>query len=66
MSIFAAADQITMTLRPSCDPIHVQLDEAVAMRLLADGVPLALLIDLALPLGHVAQLWWETERAGQR
>ena len=41
-------------------------DNSVAMRLLAAGVPLRLLLDLAAPNGPDSELIAATERAGSR
>ena len=38
-------------------------DDDVAMRLMADGVPLRLLVDIALPLTLVRDLFTDTDRA---
>jgi hypothetical protein len=50
MSISAAADFFTMTMQRGQPALPLD-DSPVAMQLMADGVPLALLVDLALPVG---------------
>jgi hypothetical protein len=49
MSIFATADLFTMAVRFEDVPAPRDPESPVAMRLMADGVPLSLLVDLAMP-----------------
>ena len=51
MSILAAADHSSMTTERGQEPLRPEDESRVAMRLMAEGVPLALLVDLALPIG---------------
>ena len=45
--------------RPHARP---ETDEQVAMQLLADGVPLELLVDIALPFGLICDLAADLDR----
>jgi hypothetical protein len=49
MSIFVTADLFTMAVRFEDVPSPREPEPPVAMRLMADGVPLSLLVDLASP-----------------
>ena len=40
-------------------------DETVAMQLLADGVPLELLVDIALPFGLICDLAADLDRGSR-
>jgi hypothetical protein len=51
MWIFAAADVNCMTTERGCEPLPADGETPIALRLMAEGVPLALLVDLALPIG---------------
>ena len=61
MSIFAEADIVGMGLLWD-DDVPPKDDPDVAMRLMAEGVPLRLLVDIALPLTLVRDLFSDTER----
>jgi hypothetical protein len=62
MSIFCAADLVDMSLQWDDDSLQGD-DDDVAMRLMAEGVPLRLLVDIALPLTLVRDLFSNTDRA---
>jgi hypothetical protein len=62
MSIFATADDFHMTVYDI--PGQPERDDLVAMQLLADGVPLALLVDLALPTGLQVDATGDSELTG--
>jgi hypothetical protein len=62
MSIFAHADVVGMGLQWDNDALPKGGPD-VAMRLMAEGVPLRLLVDIALPLTLVRDLFSDTERA---
>ena len=62
MSIFHAADLFDMSLQLGELWPHDR-EEPVAMRLLAEGVPLALLVDLAVPPGPDMDAHEDTDRA---
>ena len=62
MSIFRAADLLTMSLQLG-ELWPPEREKPVAMRLLADGVPLALLVDLAVPPGPDTDAHEDTDRA---
>lgn len=51
ISITGAADLFLMTMQRGYAPLPPDEESPVAMQLMADGVPLALLVDLALPIG---------------
>ena len=63
MSIFSGADLIFMSLQLGPEPWPPDNEETVAMRLLAEGVPLALLVDLAVPPGPDMDNREDTDRA---
>jgi len=62
MWIFRPADLLTMSLQLG-ELWPPEREEPVAMRLLADGVPLALLVDLAVPPGPDTDAHEATDRA---
>jgi hypothetical protein len=62
MSIFARADVLGMGLQWDHDALPKD-DDDLAMRLMAAGVPLRLLVDIALPRTLVRELFSDTERA---
>jgi hypothetical protein len=64
MSIFTGADFCTMSLHWG-DNVEDREAE-LAMRLMEDGVPLRLLVDIALPMGLIRELYDDTDRASQR
>ena len=64
MSSFSGADLLVMSLQLGPEPWPSEHEEPVAMRLLAEGVPLALLVDLAVPPGPDTDAREDTERAG--
>lgn len=65
MSIFVRTECVTMTDKHGGRPRTVEADDdQVAMRLLADGVPLELLVDIALPTGLLPGVGLNAERAG--
>jgi hypothetical protein len=61
MSILWAADVVDMSLQWDDDALPRD-DEDVAMRLMAEGVPLRLLVDIALPMTLVRDVFWGPER----
>ena len=64
MSILAAADVLGMSLQWD-DDARVEDDADTAMRLMAEGVPLQLLVDIALPLTLIRELYADTGRAAR-
>ena len=65
MSISFAADHLDMSLQLGPEPWPPERDAPVAMRLLAEGVPLALLVDLAVPPGSDMDADEDTARAAR-
>ena len=61
MSASLEADFQGMSLQWEDDALPAE-DADVAMRLMAEGVPLRLLVDIALPLTLVRDLFSDTER----
>jgi hypothetical protein len=63
MSIFAAVDNVDMSLQWDDDARSDEEEAECAMRLIADGVPLQLLVDIALPMTLIRELFTDSERA---
>ena len=64
MSIIAAADVMSMTTQGEAS-LPRDPDGDVAMRLMEAGVPLRLLVDIALPMGLLRELCADPDRAAQ-
>ena len=64
MSIIAAAEVLSMSLHRG-ERMPSSRDVEPAMELMEAGVPLRLLVDIALPLGLIRELYTDTERAAE-